>query len=70
LKATTTSTVSQGSGKRSPEFMYFRIHIDHISGQRGVPDMVPDREFSAARDRPVGWVRRILGRRVHQKSHH
>jgi hypothetical protein len=52
------------------EFMYFRIHIDQISGQRGVPDMVSDREFSAARDRPVGWVRRILGRREHQKSHH
>jgi uncharacterized protein len=50
---------------RTMEFVYFRIHIDQISGQRGVPDMVSDREFSAARDRPVGWVRKILGRRVH-----
>jgi uncharacterized protein len=51
-------------------FMYFRIHIDQISGHRGVPDMASDQEFSAARDRHVGWVRRILGRREHQKNHH
>jgi len=50
--------------------MYFRIHIDQISGQRGVPVRISDREFSAARERPLGWVLRILGRREHQKSHH
>jgi uncharacterized protein len=56
--------------EKSMELMYFRIHIDQISGQRGVPVRISDREFSAARERPLGWVLRILGRREHQKSHH
>jgi nitroimidazol reductase NimA-like FMN-containing flavoprotein (pyridoxamine 5'-phosphate oxidase superfamily) len=55
---------------RPMEFIYFRIHINQISGQRGVPDTVSDREFSAAREGSAGWLRRILGRREHQKSHH
>jgi uncharacterized protein len=51
------------------EFTYFRIHIEQISGQRGVPDMVLDREFSVAQEGRAGWLRRILGRPEHQKSH-
>jgi hypothetical protein len=60
-----------GHEKSHPtEFMYFRIHVDQISGHRGVPDVVSNQEFPAARDRQVGWVRRILGRRELQKNHH
>ena len=55
---------------RPMEFMYFRIRIDAISGQRGVPDFVSDREFAALRERPVSWLRRILGRVEDQESHH
>src|ERR1019366_3232061 len=32
---------------RPVEVMYFRIHIDQISGHRGVPNTVSGREFSA-----------------------
>jgi len=53
---------------RPTEFMYFRIHIDQISGQRGVPDIAPDQEFSALHDGPVGWMRKILRRPEHPKS--
>jgi hypothetical protein len=60
--------VTHREKSRPLEFMYFRIHIDQISGQRGVPDMVHDTQFSAARE--GGWLRRILGRLEHQKSHH
>lgn len=50
-------------GKARPmEFIYFRIHIDQISGHRGVPERVPGREFSATHEGPVNWPRRILGR--------
>jgi nitroimidazol reductase NimA-like FMN-containing flavoprotein (pyridoxamine 5'-phosphate oxidase superfamily) len=43
--------------------IYFRIHIDQINGHRGVPDPTPpDREISARRERPMGWLRKILGR--------
>jgi uncharacterized protein len=35
---------------RPMEFVYFRIHIDQISGHRGVPDTVSDREFSATHE--------------------
>jgi hypothetical protein len=52
------------------EFIYFRIHIDEITGQRGVPDLVSDREFPAASEGPGGWLRKILGRAEHQKSHY
>jgi len=54
---------------RAMEFMYFRIHIDQISGQRGVPDMVSDRELPAARAGHAGWLRTILGRVENQKGH-
>ena len=49
---------------RPMEFMYFRIHIDQISGHRGVPDTVSRRESSSTRaihESPVGRLRRILG---------
>jgi len=47
---------------RPMEPIYFRIHIDHISGHRGVPNTVAGRELSATHEGPVGWLRRILGR--------
>ncbi len=50
---------------RPMEPIYFRIHIDQISGHRGVPDTVSGRELSAAHEGPVGWLRRILGRPEH-----
>jgi nitroimidazol reductase NimA-like FMN-containing flavoprotein (pyridoxamine 5'-phosphate oxidase superfamily) len=53
---------------RPIEFMYFRIHIDQISGRRCVPDTVSGRGFSATRERPAGWLRSILGLPGHQKG--
>jgi uncharacterized protein len=44
------------------EVVYFRIHVDQISGHRGIPDPASGRELSA----PVGWLRRILGRSEHK----
>jgi nitroimidazol reductase NimA-like FMN-containing flavoprotein (pyridoxamine 5'-phosphate oxidase superfamily) len=55
---------------RPMEPMYFRIHIDQISGHRGVPDTVSGRELSTTHESPMGWLRRILGRPEHQKSEH
>jgi uncharacterized protein len=46
------------------EVVHFRIHVDQISGHRGVPDPVSGRELSA----PVGWLRRILGRPEHKQG--
>jgi nitroimidazol reductase NimA-like FMN-containing flavoprotein (pyridoxamine 5'-phosphate oxidase superfamily) len=58
-------------GKERPlEFMYFRIQIDRMSGHRGVPDTVSDREFSATHEGPVSWLRRILGRPEREKGDH
>lgn len=53
---------------RPIEPMYFRIHIDQISGHRGVPDTASSRKFSATHERPVGWLQRILGCPEHQKG--
>ena len=53
---------------RPVEVMYFRIHIDQISGHRGVPNTVSGREFSATHEGPVSWLRRIFGRPEHQKG--
>lgn len=55
---------------RPLESIYFRIHIDQMSGHRGVPDTVSGRKFSATHEGPAGWLRRILGRPEHQKSDH
>jgi len=52
------------------EFGYFRIHIDQISGRRGIPDTSSSRESSAMHEAPTGWLRRILGRAEHQKGDH
>ena len=58
-------------GKARPiESTYFRIHIDQISGRRGVPNTVTGRDFSATHERPVGWLRRILGRPELKKGDH
>ena len=48
---------------RPMEYMYFRIHIDRLSGHRGVPDSV--RGVSATDEGAVGWLRRILGLSQH-----
>ena len=56
---------------RPMEFVYFRIHIDHISGHRGVPDTASGGDLSAEqRSGPVGWLRRALGRPKQQKYIH
>jgi uncharacterized protein len=47
---------------RPMEPVYFRIHIDQISGHRGVPDTVSSRESAATHEGPASWLRRILGR--------
>jgi uncharacterized protein len=55
---------------RPLESIYFRIHIDQISGHRGVPDTVSGREFSATHVDHAGWLRKILRRPEHQKGDH
>jgi nitroimidazol reductase NimA-like FMN-containing flavoprotein (pyridoxamine 5'-phosphate oxidase superfamily) len=52
------------------ESMYFRIHIDQISGHRGVPDSPASREFSVTNEGPAGWLRSIFRRPEHQRDHH
>ena len=44
------------------EFIYFRIHVNQISGHRGVPDAASSREVFARHAAPAGWFRRILRR--------
>jgi|SRR5579863_1734157 len=46
------------------EVVYFRIHVDQVSGHCGVPDPVSGRELSA----PEGWLRRILRRPEHKQG--
>jgi nitroimidazol reductase NimA-like FMN-containing flavoprotein (pyridoxamine 5'-phosphate oxidase superfamily) len=43
---------------RTLEIVYFRVHIDQISGRRGRPD-----ELRAPRER---WLQRLLGQSPHQ----
>lgn len=57
-----------GEKTRPIETMYFRIHIERISGHRGVPDTASGRKFSAAHTRPAAWLRRILGSQKNQKG--
>jgi hypothetical protein len=49
------------------EFMYFRIHIEQISGHRGAPDLalLPDFEASRGTSR---WFHKILGRSGQQSG--
>jgi len=47
--------------QRPMEFMYFRVHIDQISGHRGIPDTASGPKSSAEHGGPVGWLRRVLG---------
>lgn len=44
---------------RPMEVTYFRIHIERISGHRGIR---LDRDASAAHEAPARWLRRILRR--------
>jgi uncharacterized protein len=58
-------TTVLGEKTRPMEPMYFRVHIDQISGHRGVPDAPLNRKASAAPERHERWLRRILGRSEH-----
>jgi nitroimidazol reductase NimA-like FMN-containing flavoprotein (pyridoxamine 5'-phosphate oxidase superfamily) len=52
---------------RLMEFLYFRIHIEQISGHRGTPD--PAGLADTAAPRGTGrWFRRILGRSEEQSG--
>jgi len=53
---------------RPLEFMYFRIHINHISGRRGVPNSISSRKLSDTKERPVSFLLRIIRRPKHQKG--
>jgi nitroimidazol reductase NimA-like FMN-containing flavoprotein (pyridoxamine 5'-phosphate oxidase superfamily) len=46
---------------RPMEPMYFRTHIDRISGHRGIPDTASSGEFCTTHERTAGWLERILG---------
>jgi uncharacterized protein len=53
-------------GKARPmEFLYFRIHIEQLSGHRGVPDSIPEPEHSVAQQKSRGWIRKVFGRSEH-----
>ena len=57
-------TVSAGIERPINGTMYFRIHIDQISGHRGVPDTVAGHPSSVTK-RSTGWFQKILGRVEH-----
>lgn len=53
-------------GKSRPmQFLYFRIHIEQITGHRGVPDALPEPVLSVAQ-RISGWIRKVFGRSDHK----
>ncbi len=45
---------------RPADIAYFRVHIDQISGHRGVPDR--DEEPTVRHTRPLNWFQQILKR--------
>jgi nitroimidazol reductase NimA-like FMN-containing flavoprotein (pyridoxamine 5'-phosphate oxidase superfamily) len=50
-------------GKPRPmDFLYFRIHIEQISGHRGAPDSIAEPEHSVAQQKRGGWIRKVFGR--------
>ena len=56
-------------GKPRPmDFLYFRIHIEQISGHRGVPDSIPEPEPSVAQPRIAGWIHKVFGRSAHRSG--
>jgi hypothetical protein len=56
-------------GKARPmQFLYFRIHIEQISGHRGVPDSIPEPKSSVAQPRIAGWIRKVFGRSAHKSG--
>ena len=59
-----------GEITRPIEAMYFRIHIEQITGHRGVPDTASGQNYSATHKRSRDWFRRILGSPKRQKGHH
>src|ERR1700676_2769444 len=57
------------SGKTRPmQFLYFRIHIEQISGHRGIPDSIPEPKPSVNQPRIDRWIRKVFGRSAHK--HH
>ena len=54
-------TVLDGTERPVSKPMYFRVHIDQISGHRGVPDTVA-RQRSSVTTRSTGWLQKILRR--------
>ena len=52
-------TVIDGTERLVSKPMYFRIHINQISGHRGVPDTVASQRSSVI-TRFMGWLQRIL----------
>jgi hypothetical protein len=60
-----------GAEKARPvEYIYFRIHINQISGHRAMPAVASSRERLARHAAPVGWLRKMLGRSEPQKGDH
>ena len=57
-------TLLEGTERPVSRPIYFRIHIDQISGHRGVPDTVAGHP-SPVTKRSTGWFQKILGRAEH-----
>jgi nitroimidazol reductase NimA-like FMN-containing flavoprotein (pyridoxamine 5'-phosphate oxidase superfamily) len=51
-----------GEKTRPMQFLYFRIHIEQISGHRGVPDSIAEPGPCVAQPRIAGWIRKVLSR--------
>jgi uncharacterized protein len=50
-------------GKARPmQFLYFRIHIEQISGHRGIPDSIPEPTLSTAQPITASWIRKVFRR--------
>jgi nitroimidazol reductase NimA-like FMN-containing flavoprotein (pyridoxamine 5'-phosphate oxidase superfamily) len=54
-------TIVRGQA-RPMQFLYFRIHIEQISGHRGVPDSIPDPKSAVAQPRISAWISKVLSR--------
>ena len=51
-----------GGKTRPMQFLYFRIHIEQISGHRGVPDSIPETQLSVGQPSIGGWIRKVFSR--------
>ena len=52
---------------RPIEAMYFRIHIEQITGHRGVPNSTSGEKHIPTEKRSAGWFRRIVGNPKRQR---